>query len=174
MFDSLYSSFGLQSLINGTALALALGVSGCGSDGSRVNPVGSQEPSGPAALSTVVSTDLAPQSNGCQYGTATYTLNRSNTSNGVIVAAQTSCPAGYEISGICHPFFRFGNGSAILQSTPLVNSVCYDPSVTTDEGIDACQVGALVCAIAAPGDVSTESTSQGSDGQQVTSYDTTP
>jgi hypothetical protein len=89
----------------------------------------------------------------------------------LVVAMQTSCPANYFIEGTCNPALRYASGGR-TRGNPLLSSVCFNPQVTTDQGIDPCQVGALVCAVTAPGDQSTTSTSEGSDGQQVTSTDT--
>ncbi|HEX5036084.1 MAG TPA: hypothetical protein VFX30_02895 [bacterium] len=172
--NNLSLPLGLQSVIGGMAqrtapalaLAATLGSSGCLGDSETINPVA---PSGPAALNTIATTDLVPAPDGCQYGEAIYTLEREERPYAVIVAAQTSCPAGYFIGGSCSPRFRYPGSSALSYRTPFLDDVCYGERLTMDRGIDPCQLGALVCAVSAPGDTVETTTNYGGDGEQSTS-----
>jgi hypothetical protein len=171
-------SVGLHSLIGGLAqrtvpalaLAATLGASGClGEESETMSPV---PPSGPAPLNLIASTDLSPASDGCQYGTASYTLEREERPYGVIVAAQTFCPTGYFIEGSCSPRFRYPGGTQRFYREPLLDDVCFHPSLTTDRDIDVCQLGALVCAVSAPGDTVESTTSYDGEGNPTTSTET--
>ncbi len=152
-------------LLSGSLLAGACG----GHSHSETNPV---QPTPPVPLQTVASTNMAAGTDGCLYGTSAYSLTRPTTVGDWVVSMQTACPANYFIEADCRPTLRYG--ASRVRGNPYLASVCFDPSVSTDQGLDPCQVGAFVCAAVAPGDQTTSSTSEGSDGQQVTSSDTTP
>lgn len=177
LFNNTFSSAVFQSVLASVtqrtapalALAVGLGLSGCGVDDETVNPV---TPSGPAPIATVASEDLAPQSDGCLYGTATYSLEREDTSRGLIVAAQTSCPSGYFIEGSCNPLVTYPDSAYSRYAAPLLAGVCFNSRLTTDRGMDPCQVGALVCAVNAEGDTTETTTYNGGDGEQSTSTET--
>lgn len=143
------SLFGSFNALRAGLLTTSLLAGGCYSDDESVNPV---EPVGPAPIQTLVSEDLALHGDGCRYGTASYTMNRDNTERDLIVAAQAGCPAAYFIEGSCNASLGYADGPSSQHVEPFYSDICYHPDQSLDYGMTACQQGALLCAVRAPGD----------------------
>jgi hypothetical protein len=160
-FHSLNALTGLNALRAGLLSGSLLAGSCVGAE--ETDPL---EPQGIAAIQTQATPgvdDLTAHADGLLYGSSTYAFSRGETERAWIVAAQISCPAGYFIEGSCTSLLRHPDDETAPHfADPFFNGICFNPLQGSDNGLEPCLTGALLCAVRLPGDrVETTTTNTG-------------
>lgn len=152
-------------LLTGSLLA-----GGCVGDEETIDPVTPQGPAPIQVQTTPTLADLVPHADGTYYGSSSYAFSREDTEGRLLVAAQISCPTGYFIEGSCTARLRYPDDEmASHLEEPSFADICFNPQLGPENGLEACVLGALVCAVSLPGDRTETTTVDTGDGQSTVS-----